>query len=221
MLFRSIMPVIIILQAVESAFICICCKCDGRRQKQLPTFSSIVVFAVWQASRSSTEQGRMSISLSIDDKGRSLEIIDGGNNDNTQIRRGWWDYVPEGPRPEQQNYPQSADHSRSNSDPSRIIQYVGSKLHDLWTYPPEDDPPLHRTTSLPAELTAQQPPRTSITFTNVVAYDSDGLTRNQGLRLRSQEQPLPSPSAMSRLSKYMPRMQLFKRVLKNEVSLSQ
>ena len=175
---------------------------------------SAVIYAVWKASRSSIEQGRMSISLSLDDKDHDIAVLEGdGLSVAGQGRRGWWDYVPDAPRSE-------APRHQSLSAPSEnpgIMHLVGSKLHDLWSYPPEESPPLHRKPSLPGETPIPQPPRIStIAFTSSGLGQADRPVRPEELEHRTAV-PLPSPSAMSRLSKYMPRMQVFKAVLKNEV----
>ena len=73
----NIMPVIIILQAAESAFICCCCQYPGALRLLFDSPSYLVVFAVWKASRSTVEQGRMSISLSMDVKDHDTVALDG------------------------------------------------------------------------------------------------------------------------------------------------
>ena len=177
--------------------------------KPLSYYGQTVIFAVYQASRASSEQGRMSINLSLNDKADSLRNID--NNS-----RGWWDYVPEASKSEQPR--RSMGLSRSNSDPSGIIHYVGSKLHELWSNPPAEGLSIHRKSSLPGEHPIPPLPRTSIAFsTHIPMHHRRSATKIPDVPRRIQGPPPPSPSAMSRLSKYMPRMQLFKRALKNEV----
>ena len=138
-------------------------------------------------------------------------------------RRGWWDYVPERPRSEQVPPASRASPgpSRRSSEHSGIIRYVGSKLHSLWSYPPPDSPSLHRKPSIPGDLPISQPGRTSsVTFSVHRAGQAGRGSLRVPVAQRLHVPPPPSPSAMSRLSKYMPRMQLFKRVLKDEVRMS-
>lgn len=157
----------------------------------------------------------MSISLSMDDKDHDTVALDGdGLSEAGPARRGWWDYVPEAPR--------SGTAPRlslpSPSENPGIIHFVGAKLHDLWSYPPGESPSIRRKPSLSGNLPMSQPPRTS-----AVAFVGGGpsqtsVTAHAGERNARAPQPLPSPSAISRISRYMPRMQAFKAVLKNEVS---
>ncbi|KAJ3554697.1 hypothetical protein NM688_g2969 [Phlebia brevispora] len=196
----TLMPVIIILQSAESAFICIC-----------------YLVAVWGYSRTSVEQGRMSINLSLD---KTSNIADRDAADEEPTRRGWWDYVPEVPRSEQAPR-RSVAHSRTTSEHAGFMHYVNSKFHGLWKYPPTDGPSLHRKPSLPGDKPLRQLPRTSVTFSiNRAGQLARSATKpaDQRGQLRAQNLGVPtSPSAMSRLSKYMPRMQLFRQVLKNEL----
>lgn len=182
------------------------------------------MFAVWRTTRSS-EQGRMSISLSFDDKiNNSAVPSEHSDREAAPARRGWWDYVPER-RPEpptRRSTGRSTGPTGSQTDHSGIIQYVGSKLHDLWSYPPPSGgPTLHRKPSIPGEHPISQPPRTSSVSFSVRRPAQVGRASARFVDPPPNTQVVPptSPSAMSRLSKYMPRMQLFKEVLKNEVSI--
>ncbi len=213
------LSIIIVLQFSESAFICVCCKhdydlfcCVGSRS------AFIDLCAVWRHSRSSVEQGRLSINLSLD-KNSGPHPGDGNVGDEDEpVRRGWWDYVPENSQSEYVPHRASAP-SGGNPDHTIFKHYVGTRWYGLWNTSSTDAPYLHRKPSLPGAQPLRQPPRTSVTFSTRRAVRSN--YRHMPAELEERPRPLlnppPSPSTMSRLSKYMPRLQLLRQVLKNEV----
>lgn len=137
-----------------------------------------------------------------------------GMSDLAQTRRGWWDYVPEPPTDPRGTMTPGP---KSNSDHSGIIQVVGNRLQK-WSYPPSDaHAVLQRKPSLPGDYPIPHPYHTpSIVFNGRLGGSSSH--DHERMRTRARTRSPPPPSVMSRLSKYMPRMQLFREVLKNEVS---
>lgn len=129
---------------------------------------------------------------------------DGG--DEAQ-RRGWWDYVPEVPRSERLHV--------------GLARKVGMRLQGLWQTPPSHIPSLQHRPVFPGDRNPFHHARTSVTFSaHRIARSSLGhasIRLGEQTRPQASRDPPPSPSTMSRLSKYMPRMQLLRQVLKNEV----
>ncbi|PSR85856.1 hypothetical protein PHLCEN_2v5332 [Hermanssonia centrifuga] len=161
--------------------------------------------------------------MSLDDReDKAVSVVNKeGISENGQIRRGWWDYVPEHSLSDTQ-LRHISPRTRTTSDHSGITQYTGSKLQNTRSYPQGEVPVLvpHRKPSLPEGRPIRQPSRTStVTFSSSNSRDTPGGGVRLTVPRRNQTYPTipPSPSAVSRLSKYMPRLQLFRQVLKNEV----
>lgn len=118
-------------------------------------------------------------------------------------RRGWWDYVPDPAQSEAHIYPLDTPGPKSNSGHSG----AGYRLN-VWSYPPSDahGAMSHRKMSM------------AINRAPSIAFSAQHQSPYQDqLGARDRAHSPPPPSVMSRLSKYMPRMQLFREVLKNEV----
>lgn len=213
--------IIIVLQFSESAFICGCCKYAYLSFQRVSSISTCIdLCAVWRHSHSSVEQGRLSLNLSLD-KTNGTHTGDGNIGDEDEpVRRGWWDYVPENSQSDYIPHRASAP-SGGNPDHTVFKHYVGTKWYGLWNPPPAEVPSLHPKPSIPSGQPLRQPPRTSVTFSTRRAVRSSYRHMSMGLeeqpRPRILQNPPPSPSTMSRISKYMPRMQLLRQVLKNEV----
>ncbi|KAI0348654.1 hypothetical protein BDW22DRAFT_112554 [Trametopsis cervina] len=152
--------------------------------------SGCFLLAMWRSSRSSIVQGRLSISVSVRDP-PEIRIMDGleALQDRTeQMPRGWWDYVPSGPHSEVP---------------------VDEKTHD------RPATTLTRDTSMATSRAGTRPHNSVIPENNGRSWhpQSYGPAQRHGRPIS------PSPgSVRSRLSRYMPRMQLFRQVVKNELA---
>ncbi|KIP12582.1 hypothetical protein PHLGIDRAFT_262280 [Phlebiopsis gigantea 11061_1 CR5-6] len=188
------MSLIVIVQAVESAFICGC-----------------FLYAARKTSRSATYQGRLSIRTSSDTRrGRKAEDSGGtSRSDADQGRRGWWDYVPEA---SQSDLNLLSTTPKLSSDTRKSIRLPGFS-HPSSSRPSQS---VYRKSSIREEHPIPRPPQRapSVTFSRVRspqvrASPEDPQTHHRRLSSAS--------SMMSRISKYIPRMQLFKEVLRNEL----
>lgn len=172
----------------------------------------IVLVAVWLTSRSPVDRGRLSIPVST--LGNSLT---GGTH---KIRRGWWDYVPnEHSNPDPTTMTKGNDQLSSERRPSLLVTF-SDKLRTCCGI----DTPIPMTQeklSKPEYYGSRpQPTRTnSIIFADSPSDDYSSATQAVDLPgvLAATPPPRP-PSVMSRISKYMPRMKLLKKVLRDEVS---
>lgn len=173
----------------------------------------LVLYAVRKTSRSATYQGRLSI-RTISDVRRGHKAENSGDtsrSDADQGRRGWWDYVPEA---SQSNLNLLSTTPKPSSDTRRSIR-LPRFSHLSSTRPSQS---VYRKSSIRGEHPIPQPLQRapSVTFSRVrspQARESAEDPQAHHRRLSS------ASSMMSRISKYIPRMQLFKEVLRNEVSI--
>lgn len=137
-------------------------------------------------------------------KNNGLGFIGNTNVNGTEnAPRGWWDYVPEA---SQSNGQLHSGTPRSNKSG---VQLLGNKQEKL-NYPPPGAPG-----------SSQLSRASSVTFSLGRSPASPGGEREAAQDLSPARRRLSTASsAMSRLSKYMPRMQLLKEVLRNEVCTS-
>lgn len=179
----------------------------------------LVIVAVWRTSRSPIGQGRLSIHFSVDHK--EIKECKEADGDGTQTRRGWWDYVPEPPK--SQGCARSTLSKGSNSSThDGIIHTIRNKLHEFL----QDDATLASPSSKPPPLCNEhpvpvsRPPRaSSVSFASSPVGGHHEQMSSRGIP-RIQQDPSPSrpSSVISRVSKYIPRMLLFRRVIRDEVS---
>lgn len=212
MLGTTLLGFVVITQTVESAFISACCKLS-LFSIGLPLTPSLVLYAVLKSSRADG-QGRMSIQISVKDykDAKFYGMEQAPASDLDHIPRGWWDYVPEPSNSEFHAHQTEIALQKSLSDHPGPLHAVGNILQ-LSSYPSSDvhGTISHRKVPPAAEQYMQQPLRApSIAF-------STQHTDNTHDRLHPRQLSPAPGSVMSRLSKFMPRMQLFREVLKNEV----
>lgn len=154
-------------------------------QRQVFAILCLVLFVCWKSRKSPTARGRISIELSMDDL--PIEFPADPVDKPAQVRRGWWDYVPE----------------------------------------PQEVPPIVDTKENPAEAVNEKNSGTVKGFFRRVkspASTQKSKVVANGPRNKTQQAPVPAirnslaPSSMSRLSRLIPRMELFRQVMKDEVN---
>ena len=140
-----------------------------------------------------------------------------------KLRRGWWDYVPnEHSNPIPSVMTKGNDQFTSKRRPSLLVTF-SDKLRTCCGI----DTPMPMTQeklSKPERYGSRpQPTRTSsVIFAESPSDDFSSATRAVELPgVRTATPPPRPPSVMSRISKYMPRMRLLKKVLRDEVSCRQ
>ncbi|KII93201.1 hypothetical protein PLICRDRAFT_35385 [Plicaturopsis crispa FD-325 SS-3] len=171
---KGFLAVFVIIQCLESAFICGC-----------------FVVALWRSRGKPSVRGRISIQLSMaDDNDATAE---GGD---TVDRRGWWDYIPKASG--------DADARSVNGPPDGIISRISEKR------PPAATLHAHQP-SLPSTLHESHPPRpTTVRISE--ATDTPSERRRESSPARA-----PSPTSSTRLSRLMPRMVVFREVMRDEL----
>ncbi|KAI0079570.1 hypothetical protein K474DRAFT_1617326 [Panus rudis PR-1116 ss-1] len=185
----KIVPLMVILQFAESLFICIC-----------------FLVAVWLTHRTPIDHGRLSIGASAN----------GGSTtgNGPAGRRGWWDYVPD-PVPTQRRPTGS---SLQTGKPVR--KGVFSCLSCVKNSAQKEAAEGTEKSAGP-EATVSKPVGTRTSSVAFVDTRSVGqrasVARTNSSRGRQLTVPDRPPSAISRISKYMPRMRLLKKVLRNEL----
>ncbi|KAG2061993.1 hypothetical protein BDR06DRAFT_1016013 [Suillus hirtellus] len=180
----------IILLFVESLFICLC-----------------FLYAVWKSRGSTAVRGRITVSLSLDnvaDPHLDTRKESIGSHKTTQSRR-WWDYVPtvDHPTPFYPRSRRTRSLSHDRSIPmSRLPKFcTRERVRD-----PENVPSRPPIPPLPTESTRTSTIRVSTTIPD---------TRNDTPIPRRSSSP--AISSISRISRYMPRVALFKEVMRDEL----
>ncbi|KAG0709010.1 hypothetical protein DFH29DRAFT_1036413 [Suillus ampliporus] len=191
----------IILLFVESLFVCLC-----------------FLYAVWKSHGSVAVRGRITVSLSLDDDvadpplERRKESID--SQKTTHSRRGWWDYVS------------AVDHSTPFSKPRRTesVSYNPSvlmgardgvskcrsseRVRDAENVPSR--PPI-------APLPTEYPlPTRASTVRMSTTIEANPNSRHDVLAIPRRPSS-PAISSLSRISRYMPRVALFREVMRDEL----
>jgi len=200
----------IILLLVESLFVCLCCEFIFIASiRRLTIKNALVLYAVWKSHGSVAARGRIAISLSLDDvvdppvEGRTQSI------ETSHSRRGWWDYVPTA-------YPSSHRSRRTESAGSHDTSVRGGvrgfRSGDRVCDPESSVPAMPPIPPLP--LDCNSPPRTSTVRMSAALPNP----RHESALIIPRRSSSPSFSSMSRMSRYMPRVALFKEVMRDEVS---
>ncbi|KAG1755138.1 uncharacterized protein EDB91DRAFT_1342835 [Suillus paluster] len=179
----------IILLFVESLFVCLC-----------------FLYAVWKSHGSTAVRGRITVSLSLDDivdppPDTRKQSVD--SHKTTHSLRGWWDYVS------------PVDHStrphRTESVPSILMSprdclskfRLGERVRDAENVPSR--PPI-------APLPTEYPPRPSTVRMSTTIEPS----RHDVLPI-SRRPSSPAISSLSRMSRFVPRVALFREVMRDEL----
>ncbi|KAI0778068.1 hypothetical protein BD413DRAFT_465782 [Trametes elegans] len=183
-----LLPISIALQFVESSFICMC-----------------FMWAVYRSYRSPVDHARLSLPVHDDE----TSTVDMGDKDDAshvgEIRRGWWDYVPSG----------GEDKSRERIAPSPAMSTpkdMVNRFRQWWTGEPIlPSTVFQRKPSTPGELPIPQPRVSTASATHALSLR---LTiSGEGERPSSP----PPPSVMERIIRYVPRAELLRNMLKNEL----
>lgn len=152
-----------------------------------------VMYACWKSRGSSAARGRISIQLSMEEL--PIEVP----NDVTEKHptlRGWWDYVPntDVAQPSQSLSEPKQDHM-SNTFQSKLACFMG----------------------LSAKKKRPRPSRGPTGDQKPTAHSERGQATHTIERPHIHGRTSPTPSSFSRLSKFVPHMELFQKVMKDEV----
>ncbi|KAI0361754.1 hypothetical protein OH77DRAFT_1391537 [Trametes cingulata] len=188
----SLLPASVALQLLESLFICVC-----------------FLWAVHRSYRSPADHARLSLPVR-DDETSTVDMGDKDSEDpHTGERpRGWWDYVPE--PSDNKSGGGWAPPSPTLSTPKDFV----NKFRQWWTGAPVlPSTVFQRKPSTPGEFPIPQPRVSTVSAANAMS-----------LRLstsRDVERPRPSspppPSVMERIIRYVPRAEMFRHMLRNEL----
>ncbi|PBL00743.1 hypothetical protein ARMGADRAFT_1006867 [Armillaria gallica] len=160
------------------------------------------LWAVWKSRGSPLARGRISIQLSLDD----CTELDASNPETA--RRGWWDYVPK----------TEAAASSPSTDHNNFTRSFYNKFKSIVSNsePPTLTAPA-RKTSIPSDFPIPQPPRPSVVAISEALPERPSNDPSERFSRSSLNRNSPAPSSYSRLSRYMPRMELFREVMKDEL----
>lgn len=206
----GILPYVIIIETVESAFICACCGSIASMDTVTVLIpGNVVLYAARKTTRSAAYQGRISI-RTISELRKATnpsEFLDETSLGSNQVARRWWDYVPAASRCEIPSLFVIPEHDLS-SHHLGAVQSAGSKLQP--DYPPVE--------LIAASDMVEHPTTWPVT---ILSPRLPGELARGGVDLayaRPRSRPLSTASSVrSRLGKYLNRMQLFRELLKNEV----
>lgn len=204
----------IILLLVESFFVCLCCEFIfiASMLRRLTIKNALVLYAVWKSHGSVAARGRIAISLSLDD------VIDPPVEGRTQSmeashsRRGWWDYVPTA---DPSSHRSRRTESIGSHDTSARGGVRGFRSGDRVCDPESSVPSMPPIP--PPPLDCNSPPRTSTVRMSTAIQALPNFRRESALIIPRRSSS-PAFSSTSRMSRYMPRVALFKGVMRDEVS---
>jgi hypothetical protein len=150
------------------------------------------MYACWKSRGSTDARGRISIQLSMEEL--PIEVPNDATEKHPTLR-GWWDYVPTA-----QTAPVAPPSDSKHSHPTHpghlsIANFLNRKAHK--SRPMSSKHPRHRISETPSDR-------------QLIAH-SNGNTDTFG-------RTSPTPSSLSRLGKLVPHMELFQKVMKDEVN---
>jgi hypothetical protein len=207
---NSILPYVIIIETVESAFICACCRSiAGMNAVAILIPGIAVLYAARKTTRSAAYQGRISI-RTISELRKATNpsaFLDETSLGSNRVTRKWWDYIPTASRCEIPSLSMAPECDMLSHHLDAVLS-VGSKLQ-------ADYPPVE---SIAPSNMVEHSIQTPVTpLGSRLPHDSarGGVDLAQTCR---RSRPLSTASSVrSRLGKYLNRMQLFRELLKNEV----
>ncbi|TFK57312.1 hypothetical protein OE88DRAFT_1730691 [Heliocybe sulcata] len=181
------MQVVFFIFCAEGMFICFC-----------------FIRAIWSSSRASSIPGRLSIHVTSRDGEPTGSASDTNAAVSSRTRRGWWDYVPE---VHKFSEPNTLDCEESGVE--------GNSLRTLWSkfrwFLVREEVPAYayqRKPSLPGPYPLRHP--------GIPLGHRPG--REEARAQPHLVGPVPSPFLSSRrLGKFIPRMELFKEVMRDEL----
>lgn len=159
--------------------------------------------AVFRSYRGPANHARLSLPLDEDETSSvgSNEKEDDGAHPRTT--RGWWDYVP-------------SPHGKKPTGPSPSrgsARDITGRLRRWWSGELPSSV-FQRKPSIPGDVPLPQPPR----VTSMSSAGTRVSTSREGSDRLPASSP-PPPSVMDRIIRYVPRAELFRNMLKNEVSV--
>lgn len=156
-------------------------------------------FAIWKSSRTSAASGRLSIH--IHSVGTEVPGQSAASND----RRGWWDYVPD------------VHKTKRSSPPDGVNSQVAPRR---WQMPWFKSREPNKQEEVPAYAYQRKPSLPGPYPLKHPGFPSGGLRRNAPVHYDPDRGP-PSasspPMSTERLEKSIPRMELFKEAMRNEL----
>ncbi|TBU49637.1 hypothetical protein BD309DRAFT_851085 [Dichomitus squalens] len=188
----SLLPLSIILQFVEACFICFC-----------------FLWAVYRSYRGPADHARLSLPLDEEDETSSVGTNEKEDDDHRAgtSRRGWWDYVPNA-LPEM-----SAGRGSPYSTRSSPGDMMG-RFRRWWSGEPMlPSTVFQRKPSIPGEIPLSQPPRIS----SVSSVGPRVSISREAVERQPRASSPPPPSVMERIIRYVPRAELLRNMLKNEL----
>lgn len=188
--------------------------------------SCVVIFAVWKSSGVPAARGRISLSISIGAPDEEPPVTierkssDASNHGHGHGRRGWWDYVPK-------NHGEKHHQGQGHSSEQHGLKGI---LHDLRdAICANEDRPIEvipgRKPSLPGDFPLSQPPRLShqpsrpSTVRASTIRISENLPTSSSDRRGDTRPQSPGHSLNSFRTGLIPRMVLFREVMRDEVSM--
>lgn len=149
------------------------------------------MYACWKSRGSTDARGRLSIQLSMDEL--PIEVPEDPTEKPATLR-GWWDYVPNTQtRPATQSPLNSKQVSAHHPPHLSLTGFLGRKAHKSRSVSKH---PRHRISE-------------TLSDRHLIVH-SDEATHMYG-------RTSPTPSSFSRLGKLVPHMELFQKVMKDEV----
>ena len=139
------------------------------------------------------------------DQASVVGVFEDGDVVQSDNRRGWWDYVPSSSPYEKQANPQSR--------PEENVKACPKGRFRRWLY---GDPVLPSTVFQPHESMAP-PPQGAVRTSTLSNTPPSRVSANYEPEYPRAGSP-PPPSVMDRIIRYVPRADLLRNMLKNEVS---
>ncbi|KAH7915378.1 hypothetical protein BJ138DRAFT_1055011 [Hygrophoropsis aurantiaca] len=193
-------PAFIILMFVESFFVCFC-----------------FLYAVWKSHGSAAVRGRISLTLSLEDVGmkEETEIKEIVASHHSPSPRAWWDHTP--------TLESAAFSARSRQRVESIVSPERSIISVVRDHPPttqdshiESHPGVTfpRQSSTNEESNRSRRPRASTVKMSETMEVPSMTRRDDILPFRPAS---PAFSSLSRITRYIPRMMLFREVMRDEL----
>ncbi|KIJ68299.1 hypothetical protein HYDPIDRAFT_36792 [Hydnomerulius pinastri MD-312] len=195
-------PAFVILLLAESFYICLC-----------------FLYAVWKSHGSAAVRGRIAISLSLDEVNDAPPPeVRKESTDSVHTRRGWWDYVPT----LDATNPFSPQRSRQPSILSQERSIVSALREGTRGFHVGDvesglENARYQKASVPfpsTEVASSPAPRPSTVRMSTTMEGQHTSRRDAPFQRRPTS---PAFSSMSRITRYIPRMALFREVMRDEL----
>lgn len=202
------LPISTALQFVEAVFLCVCCRHLCFTTQAGIRLHSPVLWAVYKSYRSPADHARLSLQVQ-EDEASSVDLGDKDDGpDGGEARRGWWDYVPEHGEGKTRDL-------GPLTPPLPTPKDLVNRFRQWWTGAPVlPSTVFQRKPSTPGDLPIPQPRISTGSGANALSL------RMSTTRDAERPSSPPPPSVMERIIRYVPRAELFRNMLRNEVSVS-